>query len=527
MRESMDGFASANRPLTDVKEEAQDKDEDIEMTDGFNEGQAPDEDILSKTPEKLRAFSHYRATSDDISSAYNFHDEAPENDFAPNPCAKRQRADDSPMSPMDGLRSRMPSISRGLSRKFRSRKASPTIFIPERSYEASMSRANSTRAPSLSGSITEAGDTKQVQLPPTPTQSPLDKAEEAIYELRQNSSMEEEEVVDHDAKPTTPLLPPLLTQIPAHIREVPYQSPLQSPSVAKSEAPSVRNSPLPTPRIVGLPSPPLSSKPSVASFHHQRGLNPVSPTAEIPPMLITDPHDHWADQLGHANFDIEPQPYLPSENTMVTCKDLNADWNLARHNYQQHLERICENYGSTSKIFRLTEEKWSEIDAKWRRNLELVYSHSPSAFAIENGPVLQMTSSIMIADPTKLPTALSSALKRGPQRAPNSTTHSPPKSEARPTPIPEVADIPINPPVQDASPIPPSRKPSLGVTPAVAKFPSISEKGVIGPMEQGPALCAELQPQRRKRKLTFFQWVQGVWPGSGNNLVRRTSGGSQ
>ena len=42
MRESMDGFASANRPLTDVKEEAQDKDEDIEMTDGFNEGQAPD-----------------------------------------------------------------------------------------------------------------------------------------------------------------------------------------------------------------------------------------------------------------------------------------------------------------------------------------------------------------------------------------------------------------------------------------------------------------------------------------------------
>jgi len=35
MRESTDGYASVNRPLTDVKEEPLDKIEDYEMANGF------------------------------------------------------------------------------------------------------------------------------------------------------------------------------------------------------------------------------------------------------------------------------------------------------------------------------------------------------------------------------------------------------------------------------------------------------------------------------------------------------------
>ena len=37
MRESIDAFASASRPLTDVKEEPQDKDEDYQMVNGIEE----------------------------------------------------------------------------------------------------------------------------------------------------------------------------------------------------------------------------------------------------------------------------------------------------------------------------------------------------------------------------------------------------------------------------------------------------------------------------------------------------------
>ena len=35
MRESIDGYGSTKRPLTDVREEPQDKDEDYEMVNGF------------------------------------------------------------------------------------------------------------------------------------------------------------------------------------------------------------------------------------------------------------------------------------------------------------------------------------------------------------------------------------------------------------------------------------------------------------------------------------------------------------
>lgn len=37
MRESIEAFGSASRPLTDVKEEPQDKDEDYQMVDAIEE----------------------------------------------------------------------------------------------------------------------------------------------------------------------------------------------------------------------------------------------------------------------------------------------------------------------------------------------------------------------------------------------------------------------------------------------------------------------------------------------------------
>ena len=363
----------------------------------------------------------------------------------------------------------MPSLSR----KWLSRKASPNASVPDRSQEPSLSRANSvrttrSRAPSLTGSTVDAVETRGTQLPPTPTKSAYDESfEESCLtpvDGEETNAAFEEGVVDHGAKPSTPLLPPIMTQIPAHIKDVPYQSPLHSPSVADPEVSSVLNSPLPTPRIAGLPSPPLSSRPSISSFHRQRGLGPASPTSEIPPMLIEDPNDPWADQLGHANFTIVPVPYKPEQSTLAAHKQLRADWNTARAKYSSHLERIGEHYGATSKIYRLTEDKWGGIDAEWKRNADLCLSQA--------------------AETTE-------------------TTMSRSQSEL----VPEHSINPL------------AKMPSLNGP----KF-KIGEEGIVGPMEQLPPMVQ--QPQRRKRKLAFFRWVQGVWPAGSAVFGRSLSSSS-
>lgn len=293
---------------------------------------------------------------------------------------------------------------------------------------------------------------------------------------------EEEEVIDCEAKPTTPLLPPILTQLPAHIREIPYQSPLQSPTVADPEASSVLNSPLPTPQMAGLPSPPLSSKPSVSSFHRQRGLGAIAPSAEIPSMLISDPDDKWADRLGHANFTMFPEPYVAESTTLVACKQLRTDWETARSKYMKHLVRTGENYGATSKIYRLTEEKWAEIDGSWKRNVELSFSRIP-----------QLGSETATSAPH--------------------VSHSDSAPE-QPSPLVKVSSS--EGPKNNNSPMTESNKfPTLGA----AKFPTVGEEGIVGPME----VVAPQEPRRRKRKQSFFRWVQGVWPTGAGALARRSS----
>ena len=380
----------------------------------------------------------------------------------------------------------MPSFSRSLSRKFKSRKASPPTAMPDRSQEPSRSRANSTRAPSRTESIAEVAELKGVQLPPTPRRSVADDRYQDAYHALNSTSDETDAldqdngdgVVDHQVKPTTPLLPPIMTDLPSEIREIPYQSPLQSPSVASPDVASAFNSPLPTPRIAGLPSPPLSSRPSVSSFHPQRGVAPISPTAEIPPMSIYGPDDKWADQLGHANFTIYPEPYISEDMTLMACKQLRADWETARLKYLKYLACTGENYGATSKIYRLTEEKWAEIDTVWKSNVEFSFSRIPK-LAHGNDAVT---------------TGL---------HADGSATFE------KPAPLMKVssADGP--------------RNDCKFITLGKGKFPAIGDEDIVGPME----VVAPQEPQRRKRKLGFFRWVSGVWPAGAASLTRRSSAG--
>ena len=347
--------------------------------------------------------------------------------------------------------------------------------MPDRSQELSLSRANSvrtvrSRAPSVTNSTVDAVETKGVQLPPTPTRSAYDESfEESDPITVGEADAFEEAILDYEAKPSTPLLPPIMTQIPAHIKDVPYQTPLHSPSVADVEASSVLNSPLPTPRMVGLPSPPLSSRPSISSFHRQRGLGPVSPSSDIPPMRIENPNDPWADQLGHANFSIEPAPYVPEQSTLATHKQLRADWDTARQKYLNHLARIGEHCGATSKTYRLTEDKWAEIDAKWKRNADLCLSHA----AESTETTMSLSQSNLVPEPL----------------------------------ITQMVKIP-----------------SLNGPKSEGKFPTLGEEGIVGPMEQLPSMVP--QPPRRKRKLAFFRWVQGVWPAGSAVFGRSLSSSS-
>lgn len=485
MRESIDGFGSPTRPLTDVKEEPHDKDEDEDMVsvtdepDGYKgtsncvarslahyvlprssvADSYVDEAVL---PMPEQEWSSYNEGAPQFSSAYDFEHDATESEFAPSPSAKRRRADSSPLSPIDGLTSRFASRMPSLSRTWRSRKPSPPVFVPDRSQEPASSRANSTRtgrsrAPSVAGSTVEAGESKGVQLPSTPTRSAFEGSPEESY-FGTNHHEEKtlpEETIDREANSTTPLLPPIMTEISAHIREVPYQSPLQSPTVVDPEPSSVLNSPLPTPRINGLPSPPLSSKPSTSSFHRQRGLSLTKSSSDVPPLQITDPNDQWANQLGHANFNISPEPYVPEQTHFHAYRQYRADWDNARQNYMNHLERTGENYGRTSKIYRLTEEKWASIDATWKRNGDFCFPRAT------DNPI----------EVTVLETT---------------TSHRQSEKELEPAPG---AKIPVL---------------------SEGKFPMLGEGGIVGPMEQLPSIIQ--QPQRRKRKLGFFRWVQGVWP---------------
>jgi len=86
-------------------------------------------------------------------------------------------------------------------------------------------------------------------------------------------------------------------------------------------------------------------------------------------MMTTDPNDRWAERLGHANFEIIPEPYLPSRSDLTSCSKLVDAWAHARSEYSKHYARTTTHFGSSSKILRLTEEKWSELDDTWRRNV--------------------------------------------------------------------------------------------------------------------------------------------------------------
>jgi hypothetical protein len=158
--------------------------------------------------------------------------------------------------------------------------------------------------------------------------------------------------------------------------------------------------------------------------------------------MLANPQDKWAMELGHANFTILPEPYVPEVCTAASIEEHLAEWAQARRNYAKHQVRTAEHYGVTSRHYLLTEQKWAEIDAEWKKNHDLAKSHAAAI---------------------------------GQELAPSSPTE----------------------------PGPLSKMPTLHDPKSEGKFPKLGDEDIVGPMQQAAALLPKT-PSRKRAFFKFL-----------------------
>ncbi|KAK4993063.1 hypothetical protein LTR66_006110 [Elasticomyces elasticus] len=296
-------------------------------------------------------------------------------DFTSQSTMQRRRSGDSPMVNLTSrFGGRFPTLSRHFSHRT-SASASPK----KSPRSAPPSRVPSLRMPSHSRSGAHRSDSRENIVSLTPARNLREEQEQAQISSRPMPSEiglpTVEDPIDRQALASTPLLPPLMMNTKQAHQEA-IQSPLQSPTIAEAGCTfSVANTPMLSPQIPGHLTPPLSSQPSVASFGITRSTHLVA-SSEIPAMTISEQNDEWSVKLGHANFIISPEPYMPETCDLAARKRLVADWETARFEYMKHAGRTSEHFGSTSQIFKFTEQKWAITDAQWKRNHELVVAQA-------------------------------------------------------------------------------------------------------------------------------------------------------
>ncbi|RDW60768.1 hypothetical protein BP6252_12151 [Coleophoma cylindrospora] len=380
----------SKRSLPDVQEEPQEKDCELDMfdedMDALYDCLCDDMQCLHRDPSMVQSSVQLptRQDFDDYDLADGFFSDG---EYALSTRQKKRRAPDSPLA---GLATRIGTRFPSFSRKWRLKK-SPSLLSMNSDRDLTLSRGASSRSSSVSNSGRQVLDNVyESHMPPTPAKSVFGSREEilAIPIDIEKANLDNSDREEGFA--TTPLLPPLVMEAAANKTQVMY-SPLQSPSVADPQD-SKSGTLTPIDNILAsqlacIPSPPLSTKQSVSSFQRSTFNRPshLIPSSEIPPIVIADANDEWSIKLGHANFTIQPEPYLPENFDLEACRQLRANWDLARCNYTRHLVRTGEHYGVTSKTYKLTEEKWAATDSVWRKNNDLTIgntvSNSSEAFA--------------------------------------------------------------------------------------------------------------------------------------------------
>lgn len=297
---------------------------------------------------------------------------AGEVDLLATPSFKKRKSAESAIA---GLTSRVGTRFPSLSRKWRNKAGPDAVLSIECGLSEVMRSRNSSASSTVVSPTVSALSKHESHLPPSPART--------VFEERIESAgiapIDIEKANNHNSKDlvlaTTPLLPPLMVDFPLQPKESPVQSPLQSPTIAEASSSSRLATPVDMTHRA-LPSPPLSTKPSMASLRNRSRANTIVPSAEIPSLSIPEPIDKWSQLLGHANFNVCPEPYCPETFDTETFKQFRANWELARTNYAKHLARTGEHNGTTSKTYKLTEEKWAEADAEWKRINALVTSNT-------------------------------------------------------------------------------------------------------------------------------------------------------
>lgn len=176
--------------------------------------------------------------------------------------------------------------------------------------------------------------------------------------------------------------------------------------------------------------------------------------------------DEWSVRLGHANFTIYPEPYVPDVFDMETFKQLRGNWDQARHSYAKHLARTGEHYGTTSKTYLLTEEKWASIDAEWKKNNAAMTEALEHIAARSSGGEAEISDS----------PCPSSVLKQPPSKV-------------------------IVPKINDAT----------------GKFPDMGDEDIVGPMAVGPSRATTMQhlvepamQNRLSKKRNFLKFISDI-----------------
>ncbi|EGE86414.1 hypothetical protein, variant [Blastomyces dermatitidis ER-3] len=427
-----EGYSTMKTPLTDVKEDP------LEL----------DTSLVDGSP----YFAHFNQVhADDGYSAvleYDLSDDVVEKPSSP----KKRKSDGSTATSFRGI-SRLSNRFTSMSSKWKHKQGIDTAVL-EKYDESLRSRANSATSTLVSPTVSSLS-IRQGHTSPSPARTAFeDRLHESGIHPIDIDMANRQGIIDTEPKATTPLLPPLMVNLPNRDNISPTQSPLQSPSVAdvtdSNSHPNTTHNSLDASRATCLPSPPLSKQASVSSISRQLA-GARTQVQDLSPVAMPETDDEWSDKLGHANFTIRPEPYLPTSRTLEAFEEHRNNWELARCNYAKHLTRIAEHYGATSNIYRLTEEKWDSVEAGWRGN------HNELVAGLEDG--------------------------RG---NPVSLLHKPDISSVEAIKIPQLDDK--------------------------SKFPDRGDEDIVGPMSVAPVLQRSSYPSGKSlRKRTFFKFLQDLF----------------
>ncbi|EFQ98682.1 hypothetical protein MGYG_01702 [Nannizzia gypsea CBS 118893] len=384
---SPDGFGGTKTQLTEVKEEPGEREINYVEGDGY--------------------FPHFNdfhaaaaaAAYDDSHLSLDSHDFDQIDTLEAVDSFKKRRSDSKSLRQISRISTRFSSFSS----KWKQAKPSSiadTVATRDRYEDSLRSRANSATS-ALASPAASLISARQSLYAPSPARTTF---EERLNEAGVAGIDIEKANQQFDGEPErharTPLLPPVMMDLPHIDKEQHIDSPLESPSIAPVAGPRDTDSPPITSIYDSMPatSPITSTHPSMSSISRQLAMTRLYSTR----MAMSDSVDEWSCKLGHANFTIYPEPYIPEICDREALNNFRTNWELARCNYAKHLARTDEHYGSTSHIYQLTEEKWISVNNEWKNG----YNHVIANLEDGNGNRLSLSPSEVLhcsQDAVKIP----------------------------------------------------------------------------------------------------------------------------